>query len=341
MNSQPLVSVCIPTYNGERYLRQCLESAINQTYSKLEVLVVDDCSTDSTAHITQQFASRDKRIRALKNDHNLGLVGNWNRCIELAHGEWIKFAFQDDFLQTDCIEKMLSAATRPIVFCDRCFLFEAGTSEHKIVTYNQLPRISSLYGDSTEIEPERIQDAVLKESKNFFGEPTAALLHRSLFERFGWFNTSLAQFCDLEYWIRVTIHTGLSYIKEPLATFRYHGSSTSASNAQPLHEERTTLFDRVIMLHEFAYNPLYAPLRLKAKRGATARDFSSEFIEKATWAHARAKALANHVQTPDASWLIHWNKLAIQYPRFEHSVSRPSFRLKNLWTRHLGWRLKD
>src|ERR1700709_90296 len=92
------LSVCIPVYNGERYLDECLRSVRDQTHADFEVVIVDDCSTDGTRDVVGHHAAQDERIRLSVNAHNRGLVGNWNRCLELASGEWIKFLFQDDVL---------------------------------------------------------------------------------------------------------------------------------------------------------------------------------------------------------------------------------------------------
>src|SRR3982751_3050681 len=92
---RPRVTVCVPMYNGERYLAECIESILAQTYTDFQLLLVDDCSTDATRSIAESYAAADSRVRLIVNHTNLGLVGNWNRCIELATGEWIKFVFQD------------------------------------------------------------------------------------------------------------------------------------------------------------------------------------------------------------------------------------------------------
>src|SRR5437899_12562971 len=100
---QPSVSICIPTYNGAAHLAPCLESALNQTWTDFELLIVDDASSDDTVAITEACAARDRRVRVARNPRNLGLVGNWNRCLELAKGTWIKFLFQDDLLSPACL----------------------------------------------------------------------------------------------------------------------------------------------------------------------------------------------------------------------------------------------
>lgn len=337
--ARPLVSICVPTYNGERHLRDCLDGLLGQTFRDFELLLVDDCSRDSTRNILDEYALADDRIRVVFNERNRGLVGNWNHCIGLARGEWIKFAFQDDLFREDCLEKMLAVATRPIVFCRREFLFELGTSSETIQVYNNLPSIPDLVGEATDVPPETVRIAVLREPRNFFGEPTAALLHHSLFERFGLFNTDLAQFCDLEYWIRVSISTGLSYTNEPLVTFRYHSTSTSAKNRDPLNDERISVFDQLVMLHEFSYNPHYSPLRAQAIAAVPKRNFKRELVKKAVWAHARARALTSQEKTPDNNWIRRWNDLVTCYPHLTHSPWYLAYRAKELWLRHFGWRI--
>ena len=127
----PIVSVCIPTYNGSQFLKECIESILAQTFSNFELLIIDDRSSDNTIDLAEEYATRDSRIKVTINTQNLGLVGNWNRCLEIARGEWIKFVFQDDLLAPECLEKMLAATAlgKPIIYCDRNFIFEAQTPE--------------------------------------------------------------------------------------------------------------------------------------------------------------------------------------------------------------------
>lgn len=338
-HSPSLVSVCVPTYNGEKHLRACLDSILRQTFTNFELLLIDDCSTDSTASILLEYAKKDSRIRFVQNKQNLGLVANWNKCVELAHGEWIKFLFQDDLLHVHCIERMLTAANRPIVFCRREFIFEEGTDKETAKDYLAIPGVSDLVTNPQDINPSEIQNAVLREPRNFFGEPTAALLHRSVFERFGLFNTDLAQFCDLEFWIRVSSSTGLSYVDESLATFRYHRSSTSAGNRTSANDERVSLFDHLVLMHELSYNRLFEPLRLRALEPPISRDFRRELAEKSVWIRARARTMASDTANPDRAWLIQWNRLIAKYPKLASHRNILMSDLKSAWNRYLGWRL--
>ncbi len=101
------VSILIPVYNREKYISRCIFSALNQTYKNIEIIVVDNCSSDSTWDICKEMASQDCRIKIYQNQTNIGPVRNWIRCSELATGEYCKILFSDDELDNRCISQML------------------------------------------------------------------------------------------------------------------------------------------------------------------------------------------------------------------------------------------
>lgn len=80
--SNPLVSICIPTYNREKYLKHTIESALKQTYSNIEIIVSDNASDDNTVNLVKSF--KDKRIHLIVQKKNIGMVPNWNACIKKA-----------------------------------------------------------------------------------------------------------------------------------------------------------------------------------------------------------------------------------------------------------------
>src|SRR4051812_45789746 len=84
------VSICIPTYNYAHYLGDAIRSACQQTYDELEVVVIDDASTDDTVALVEVLARSDARIRLVRTDRNLGLQANYTRCIELAKTDFVK-----------------------------------------------------------------------------------------------------------------------------------------------------------------------------------------------------------------------------------------------------------
>lgn len=97
------VSVILPVFNGADYIRQSLDSLLNQTYSDFEIIIIDDCSTDQTAAISQEYA--DPRIRYYRNDTNSGIVYSLNRAISLADGEYIARMDADDICMPTRLEK--------------------------------------------------------------------------------------------------------------------------------------------------------------------------------------------------------------------------------------------
>ena len=80
-------SICIPIYNGEKYLRECIDSALNQTYKNFEIILLDDLSNDNSFSICNEYKKRYTCIKVIQNEKNLGLVGNLNAAINLAQAE--------------------------------------------------------------------------------------------------------------------------------------------------------------------------------------------------------------------------------------------------------------
>lgn len=106
MISGPLVSICIPTYNGSQLLREAIASALNQTYPFIEIVISDDNSTDNTSNTVEAF--QDKRIRYTRNEKNIGLAENFRKSLMLSGGKYICFLGQDDILEPTFIEWAVS-----------------------------------------------------------------------------------------------------------------------------------------------------------------------------------------------------------------------------------------
>lgn len=104
---QPLVSVIFPCYNAEKYIHSAIASILRQSYTHLEIIMIDDGSEDSTLQIIQEYISRDKRIRLLRNETNLGLIQTLNKGITSATGEYIARMDADDECSYDRIEKII------------------------------------------------------------------------------------------------------------------------------------------------------------------------------------------------------------------------------------------
>lgn len=124
---QPLVSVIMPVYNCQDYLEQAMESIIKQTYKSLEIIVVDDCSTDNSWDILQQLAEKDSRIKCFRNQQNLRIVGTLNVAIRKSTGKYLARMDGDDVRELDSIATQIAYLEKnpsvvmvggSVLFCD-------------------------------------------------------------------------------------------------------------------------------------------------------------------------------------------------------------------------------
>lgn len=104
----PYISILIPVYNREKFIGRCIESALQQTYSNIEVIVVDNCSTDDTYNISKEYEKNDPRVHVYRNERNVGPVLNWKECINKAKGTYGKLLFSDDLISQNFIEDALT-----------------------------------------------------------------------------------------------------------------------------------------------------------------------------------------------------------------------------------------
>jgi hypothetical protein len=109
----PRVSILIPVYNRKNLIGACIESALRQTIADIEVIACDNCSTDGTWDVLQNYARRDPRLRIVRNPQNLGPVRNWARCIEEARAPHAKLLFSDDLMSPSFLERTLPLIALP------------------------------------------------------------------------------------------------------------------------------------------------------------------------------------------------------------------------------------
>jgi len=319
-------------YNGELYLRQAIDSVLAQSYGDFELLLVDDCSTDASRAIAEAYVSKDSRVQIIANRVNLGLVPNWNRCAQLARGQWIKFLFQDDKIHPECLTGLLSLARSgvPLIACQRSLIFEDGIEPYFRQWYvAHRAMINNLFEGQDVLSAEYCQRLALDHfGINLFGEPSAVIVHRSAFERFGLFNPSLIMSCDLELWTRVSIQAGAAVVPQDLATFRVHKGATSSSH-HAQREFRTNILDNLVILHQYVFDELYAPLRRAAASMSPPVDLEGIFEKRRHEARARAEWAASRRPDADPSLVSEWNEVSRLYPRIAGRTLD-----------HLLWRLR-
>jgi glycosyltransferase involved in cell wall biosynthesis len=264
-----LVSICVPVYNGVEYLRSCLDSILNQTHKNLEVLIVDDCSTDDSIQIINEYLSANSNFKYFRNEKNLGLVGNWNKCIALANGEWIKFLFQDDKISEDCIETFLKYVNEktPLMVSERYFdisgIVTSGM-EARASYYNKfLPTLSriNIQNINNFIDGKSISNASVKfMSMNIIGEPSVSFFRKSCVLTCGYFNDRLDQICDFEFFLRIASKYGIVNVPHQLSTFRIHKNSVTNKNIESKYYDLAYL-EPVKLAHLFLFDDQYADFR--------------------------------------------------------------------------------
>jgi glycosyltransferase involved in cell wall biosynthesis len=115
----PRVSICLPVYNGEKYLRECIRSILEQTFQNFELIISDNASTDGTGDICHAVVSCDHRVRYVRSDQNRGLAWNHNRAFDLARGSYVMWINHDDILAKDYLSRCFEVLEQDpgIVLC--------------------------------------------------------------------------------------------------------------------------------------------------------------------------------------------------------------------------------
>lgn len=210
MKTSPKVSVVIPTYNYAHYLDDAIRSVLDQTFDDFEIIIVDNQSTDDTDEVVKKYLN-DPRISYYKNPVNIGVVGNWNKCLSYAKGDYIKFLCADDKFRSDLLEKfVLGMEQYPNVSLVACNKTMFGKSSLTV----ELP-FQNLH-TGREILHHTLN------TKGWLGEPTCVMFRRSNLH-LGPFKEGLRWLPDWEMWIRHLAAGDCYIIPEPVAYVRNHG----------------------------------------------------------------------------------------------------------------------
>lgn len=213
MTAKPLVSILVPTFNEEKYIVPCLHSILSQDYDAIEVIVFDDCSTDSTVEKIRTF--KDPRIRLIVNEVNEKHEVTWNRMLTLATGKYIKVLCSDDTLLPGCISKSVAVienspdsvmvfGSKKIIDADGRELFFPVADE------------SRFSGKSAK----EIMRQSLLAGTNAIGEPNNVLFRASVLEHGVRFRFRNYWMVDPDFYIQLARLGNFTYIPEPVACFR-------------------------------------------------------------------------------------------------------------------------
>lgn len=221
VSSQPLVSILVPAYNAESWIRQCLDSALEQTYARTEIIVVDDGSTDGTADVIRKY---DGRVRLVAGQHAGGNAAR-NQLLSEARGEWLQFLDADDYLLPEKVasqmERVADIPDLDVVYCP-VLLMDQGQS----------PRVLPL---------EEGDDITLHFLRWGHLNTNAFLFRREALTEVGGWNVNQAACQEHELLYRL-VRAGkkFSMVNRPGAVYRWH-QATTVSRKDPLRTLRLKL----------------------------------------------------------------------------------------------------
>ncbi|CAN5839727.1 N/A [soil metagenome] len=208
-----LVSIIIATYNGEKFLEAQLESIIHQTYTNIEIIVLDDGSTDNTRNILDQYAGKYRNIQLHFNTSNLGYIKNFEKGCQLASGNYISFCDQDDVWELDKTEILMQTiGDYPMVYCDDLFVNEKLESLGK--KHSDLKNLSSF------------DNCLYFATDNCVGGHNL-IMRKEIFTTAFPFPGVMPH--DLWCAFIACFYGGIQYVYKPLVKWRQHGSNITTS----------------------------------------------------------------------------------------------------------------
>lgn len=219
---QPLVSIVIPAYNNENTIIATLESIRNQSYKNIEIIIIDDNSKDKTLQLVTEQQKKDNRIKIYHNSTNLGMIGNWNKCIQMSNGEFVKLVCADDLLDKNEIEK----ETGVMILNPSVNLVESDT------------RLIDINGKKTGSFKRYHKAGLVKGKKiartsiiwnNFFGAPVNNLIRKSVLDKTGYFDEQFTYILDFDMWMKIACTGDVYIIHELLNSFRIRNDSNTGN----------------------------------------------------------------------------------------------------------------
>lgn len=260
MSNKPKVSVCLPVYNGARYLDEAIQSVLNQTHENWELLIADDVSSDESPAIIEKYAKQDSRIIAWRNERNKGVCANYNDCVTRVSGSLIKFVAQDDILEPKAIERLSEVLLEnPTVSLVSCAKRNVDDNGKELEIIRRFPQNTFATG-------KEIILFNLIQLTNFIGEPITVMIRAT--DPPILLDPTFRYYSDVEFYYRVLAHGDYYYLDEVLCTYRRDAGEVTTRGLKGIHfaPEIFELWDR--------YHPYLEEI------GETEEQFRRRAIEK-------------------------------------------------------------
>jgi glycosyltransferase involved in cell wall biosynthesis len=233
----PKVSVCIPVRNGGTFLPLAVDSVLGQSFDDMELIIVDNCSTDGTAEWLERKSAEVGKIRFSRNTVDIGLPGNFNACLSRATGEYVKFLCADDLLLPGSLRRMADALD-----ADPSATLLVGA--RRLIDDKGAPIAVQRYARrSLHVAGEQAINRCLF-GKNYIGEPSAVMFRRSAATR--GFSESFPHLIDLEMWFHLLERGNLISLPDEVCAIRRHAAQMTHKNTRSgaLLDDNVSLFEQ-------------------------------------------------------------------------------------------------
>ena len=242
-----MVSIIIPAYNAAKYIEECVQSALDQTYQNTEIIVVNDGSTDNTLQILENFSDKIK----IMNKKNGGTASALNVGIKTMKGEWFKWLSADDKLKKNAVETLINEAKRlngsqNSIICSYFDIIDEDNNFLRLIKESE-------YNNLNNFE----QGVILLD--HFYGNGITSLIHKSIFERAGFFNEDISFQEDYEFWLRCSILHGVTFnqIPKSLVQYRVHKNQLTSTKQKDGYENEKVIKKMVLDKLESDKRKLY------------------------------------------------------------------------------------
>lgn len=237
LSKLPLVSICIICYNHEKYISKALESCINQTYENIEIIIVDNASADNSAKIIEQYTQENENITFYPLLENTFPSYASNYAIKKSHGEYIAILSTDDFFELDKIEIQLKYMLENTLTNSFTWIHAVNDANEKLL--------------NTPIEKNFNQQYTPNEIKKYFVLnqnvlcATTCMLHRSCFDKYGYFDNRLIQSQDHELWLRILKYEDIHVLPLKLTNYRVRDAGKNLSINMNVQAKNRSLFESI------------------------------------------------------------------------------------------------
>ncbi|WP_199085334.1 glycosyltransferase family 2 protein [Bosea sp. ASV33] len=227
-SSKPLVSVVTPAYNGEKFLRECIDSVLAQTHQNFEYIILNNASTDATLDIAEEYSRRDSRVRVFSNDRLLPIIANHNKAFGLmsADSKYCKVVSADDWIYPECLEKMVGLAeTYPSAGIIGAYQLSGGNDIWYVRNVG-LPYSQSI------VAGHDICRAHLLGMQRVLGNPTSVLYRADLIRENPEFFPNATQEADISACLQHLRHSDFGFVHQILAHERIHHNRATTLSLQ-------------------------------------------------------------------------------------------------------------